>query len=256
MRMNRPGIFACLIASSLAVFIMGCGPGDRLPPVNPPLQPDEDISAWKPLALPTVDRPVSPAEIGLLGEEPCGPPCWQGLIPGMTSVQEVRAFLERSPFVASWHEEPATVQGSIAYLWGWDSPEPAAVPNKLLVRDDLLVQISLLPQAPISLDTVIEQLGEPDWVDVQAPALLGVLTWSMDLYYPGQGLRVLIDGLEAVEGEICPLTQIANVRSVTYMPPGSIEEMLTRVYLSPSDRQEAMARVVEWDGAACLPALE
>ncbi|MBN1284290.1 MAG: hypothetical protein JXB47_02725 [Anaerolineae bacterium] len=240
---------------ALALMAAACGPADRLPPMNPPLEPRGDVPAWEPAVWPTIEaEPAFPVDASLLTGEPCAPPCWQGLKPGVTALQEVRAFLENSPFVADWREAAAPADGAL-YAWDWAAPEPSVRPNTLLVRGDLLAWMTLWPVEPAALEAVTGKFGPPAKVDLLDPATTGQAAWSMDLYYPAHGLRLTISDLAAGGGALCPAGDAA-VQAVMYLPSGDLEGMIAAIYPNPVEQQDVIGRLLDWDGVNCLPLVD
>jgi hypothetical protein len=237
----------------LSFLLAACGPAEYLPRLEPPLHPSGTVPAWEPVSA----RPAAterPAENSLLSGEPCAPPCWQALEPGLTSAEEVRVFLDSSPYVADWQAQ-TLANGDVVYRWRWAPPTAALSPNEMRTRAGLLLSITLRPDAPLVLQQVIGAFGAPERVDLRAEPAEGDPTGrALDLYYPQRGLRLTVGGLDLSEDgtEVCP-QRLAPVETVVYLEPGSIEKVVEEVYDVPPERVDVLARLRDWDGFLCLP---
>jgi hypothetical protein len=175
-------------------------------------------------------------------------------MPGVTSVAEVEVFLDNSPYVGGWEREERAEDSTI-YLWHWAPPSDAPLPNQMLVRDEALAYITLWPDTLLTVGEVTLVFGIPEMVDLVPPEVTGTLTWTLELYYPQDGLRMVIAGLAPAEGEteLC-LETWQPVRTVTYLPTGDLSEALRVLYPSQIERDLAFERLRGWDGVSCLPA--
>jgi hypothetical protein len=258
---RQNGLRACGVAAFLILIAaVGCGPSTYMS-MDPPLEPADAVTPWAPVAgvyaptpLPTVTpTPNRPTDESLLTGQPCAPPCWQGLMPGVTSAEEVGVFLENSPYADDWEREERAGNSTL-YLWNWAPPSDAPFPNQMLVRDKVLAYITLWPDTLLMVGQVTLVFGVPEKVDLVPPEVTGTLTWTLELYYPQNGLRMVVSGLEPAEGEteLCIETW-QPVYTVTYLPAGDLNDALQVLYPSQTERDLVFERLRTWDGVSCLP---
>ncbi|MBK6792509.1 MAG: hypothetical protein IPG80_08175 [Anaerolineales bacterium] len=94
----------------------------------------------------------------------CLPPCWEGVIPGETSKQELMTILysiEKNNDSIIDHDEG---------LGNWDDIVSIYLYSQygqkinFFIVEDMVVEISFSHKLYITLNEVIEILGEPDWI--------------------------------------------------------------------------------------------
>lgn len=238
----------------LLLFLSACGPADYVPAPDLPHMPTGTVTPWEPLAVPTapLNRPLDDS---VLSGAPCAPPCWYGLVAGVTDADEVRRFLDNSPFVAR-QERESLADGGEVYRWAWAPAGGAIVPgsNALYLRDGVLQRIVVSPEVALTLSQIVDAYGAPHGIDLPDPGA-GAQSQTAHLYYPKQGLVVAIGEVErAPEGDlICP-PRLAPVEALIYVPAGEIGVAVAALYDGPEARDATLARLREWDGASCLTA--
>jgi hypothetical protein len=151
------------------------------------------------------------AALGSTGKWPwgsaiCEPPCWQGIVPGETTLQHALAILDNSSMV-----DPSTVYegqrfggvwpGRTHINWnerGWQAADDILLsqgyPNTLLSKDGLVESLLLRFDTtdrctPTVLD-VIERYGAPEKIlRAEGAGYTPDIVWGeMDLLYPSRGL--------------------------------------------------------------------
>lgn len=235
----------------LALLLAACGPADFLPAPDLPAPPTGTVTPWRPVRVQT-SAPARSLDRSLLTGDPCAPPCWYGLEASVTSVDEVRLFLDSSPLVQGWEVEPVA-NGDDVYRWQWSPPVPASAsrPNAMRTRDGVLLSITLQPDVGVTLREVLDVLGAPAWVDLggMSAAQPGD---SAGLYYPDRGLLLIVgeagDNLDGTSA--CP-PPLAPVQTVVYLPAGTIETAVGALY-DAAEAPSVLARLRTWDDAACL----
>jgi hypothetical protein len=104
---------------------------------------------------------------GFFSEEPCGPPCFWNIIPGVTTIDEAEAVLEAKNITGlctRYNNEEARTRGVTCY------------PGMELgigfgFHEDIVTDISFRTSETITLDDVVEKYGEPSAVFVQYTGL-------------------------------------------------------------------------------------
>ena len=131
----------------------------------------------------------APPGLFAVGGFDCASPCWQGIVPGVTTAHEALDLLERSAQV-----EP----GSVRSLVGDDSFgvvqwQAAGHPSERRWRGQARVShgvvVSLrLPASDVQLGDLMAALGSPQWVRV---LFLDSGQAYADIRYTAQGVRMI-----------------------------------------------------------------
>ena len=96
---------------------------------------------------------------GLLAGEPCGPPCWQGLVPGTSTEAEVDEFLATSEYVEPGIEK-SRYPGGLEIRWypRW----PRCEQSIFDVQDGVLQIMRMHVDSRVTLGQVVDRYGPPD----------------------------------------------------------------------------------------------
>lgn len=140
------------------------------------------------------DTVVDPlADRSFLTQQPCTSPCWYGLEPGKSSIDDVYATLNKLPFV-----DPASISES-GYIWLGDNtakeidfsclhPKNTKCDGILNVAQGRLERITLNPPYPVTFQEAVDALNQPDRMNYQPFSPEGggcfiVLVWSQKGVY-------------------------------------------------------------------------
>jgi hypothetical protein len=133
-----------------------------------------------------------PVDRSLLTGEPCQPPCWQGLMPGVSTEDQVNEFLRTSPFVqrTTIYRGRVTRSGEMAGVSiDWLSTanvQGAHAVNSFRVEGGVLRDIIVYLDSKATLKELLEVYGPPDGFSA---GLTGVESTRVDvvLLYPEHG---------------------------------------------------------------------
>jgi hypothetical protein len=135
---------------------------------------------------PQSSTPTATIEVdrSILTDDPCAPPCWQGVVPGNTMTkEEVIELLETLPNVGSiWESYP----GGIDWVWRqW--PWEGTGYNGVDLAESRVHNISLSIAFELTVEEILDKYGPPDATNA---VLAGVHRnyIGMSLLYPTQGL--------------------------------------------------------------------
>lgn len=246
------GAFFGIVGLMLAV---ACA-SSQVPPTITPTQPI--------LALPTV-TPTQPAlhvtpdsqvvANGLLQGDPCKPPCWQSLIPGKSTRQEVAKVVEQ-----------LRARGLVDHVLGGDiggyyiQPSLLSPDSSILIsmKSDIVETIDGAIDFDYSVGTLIDLLGKPEGIypagggnfaaghscDEWQPPQEATMNTPVHILYPQQGLYFLM--LEPMNnmGFICPEMKVT---SYCFFVPLSMPEALNNNYLANLCGVEGLKGVTEQD---------
>jgi hypothetical protein len=173
-----------------------------------------------------------PLDRSLLTGEPCEPPCWQGLTPGESTLEEVDEFIRTSGFVntRTMYRVRMTRGGEVVEVdISWDSAAGGFGPhNSFRVQGGVLKDITIRPDYALTLEQIFERYGPPE----KYHAILQeveVRFADITLFYPAHGFIVYLsrrpDCTDSGAPEIT-LAPESQVGSVWYFRAAPLERFL------------------------------
>lgn len=93
---------------------------------------------------------------GFLSEKPCGPPCFYGIIPGITSKDDLEEILKLNSFSCTFFDYTHS-SGAQGFMCPWGG-------IALSDEGNIVIGVSFWPSSKIRLWQVIDKYGEPDYV--------------------------------------------------------------------------------------------
>jgi len=173
-----------------------------------------------------------PVDTSLLTGEPCEPPCWQGLTPGVSTEEEVREFVRTSElvdqselYIRERTEDTGEVVGVSVHWWSRaNTPRvPTQFGNNVITRDGVVEEITVFLDSDVTLADLLERYGEPHrwsvtWVSIEMPDL------DVTLYYPNHGFRAQLI-LPADDRLLRPESIVHLVRYHVVVPPENFLEL-------------------------------
>ncbi|NIO68352.1 MAG: hypothetical protein GTN71_04700, partial [Anaerolineae bacterium] len=112
-----------------------------------------------------------PVDTSLLTGEPCEPPCWHGLVPGVSTEEEVDEFVRTSELV----DQTTLFRGDITRGTGqvvgvsvqwWSRADMAGVPrqfgNDFTLEDGVLQYMTIFLDVEVTLEDLLERYGPPE----------------------------------------------------------------------------------------------
>jgi hypothetical protein len=140
-----------------------------------------------------------PLDKSLLTGEPCEPPCWQGLTPGVSTHEQVNEFIRTSRLV-----NPQTLHISalragdgqrVGVSISWRTTvAPGRGYHDLARKGGVLKDIIIYPDYDITLDSLLEKYGPPEKVNVGITGSFGhVPAVGVTLFYPTNGFTAYFE---------------------------------------------------------------
>ncbi|HUW96182.1 MAG TPA: hypothetical protein VMW58_10380 [Anaerolineae bacterium] len=172
-----------------------------------------------------------PLDMSLLTGGPCGPPCWQGLTPGVSTEEEVNDFLRSSELVdqsSIFRGDMTRGRGEVVgtTIQWWSTANMSNVPrqfgNRSVIKDGMLQYMTIWVDSEVTLQDLLETYGAPAkftaWLEgVESPYV------RVTLFYPRHGFEAT---LIIRQGEV-ELTPDGEIVSVWYFRSASqIEDYL------------------------------
>jgi hypothetical protein len=154
-----------------------------------------------------------------LTSDGCSAPCWQGLTPGQSTLEDVEALLRRTdPLTILVSEYPA---GNECKNWkvgvqlnngGFDN-------RTIHVEGGEVKFIESSSTLDLSLQQVVSRFGSPEYAQaVVAKGPDGQL-YILEVYYPAKGLAFVLEPNQRDVGQIRSNTPVARIQ---YFPPGDL----------------------------------
>ena len=173
------------------------------------------VTSCRPMQEPLVAK-------SLLDGEPCGPPCWQGLVPGASTEQEVHRVLATSRYVDAASVYTDRAWGTAAIRWqrsfGGESW------NLFNVQDTVLQVMRMDIDSEVTLQQILDAHGHPD--KFHAGTLFsGPVVVAVDLFYREPGMMV---GVELSTGDP-NLTPQTRALQIWYFEPAPLDDVLTTI---------------------------
>ena len=155
------------------------------------------------------DVPKEIADGGFLSADPCGPPCFWTLVPGITTTEETMVMLdamniadECSPYDNS---EEAGTRGLIC------SPV-VELSISFRLDEDIVNGVGFHPSQTVTVEEIIERYGEPDAISVEYSGLPhDSYNTVMMLYYDDIYTRLLLPEQESDVFELRPSVEVQTV---------------------------------------------
>jgi hypothetical protein len=157
---------------------------------------------------------------GLLEGEPCGPPCFQGLVPGSSTEGDVRQFLRSGGYAVGPYAVIERSQQGVLVLT-WDRRGLGGQKNEFHVQDGVLTLMGMYVDSDVTLEQVINRYGAPDKF-VADLDLSGRVHTLVGLFYREVGMILDLYLYE----DVPQLKPEAKVARVWYFEPVSLEEAI------------------------------
>ena len=191
-----------------------------------------------------------PLDTSLLTGDPCEPPCWQGLIPGESTEEEVNQFVRTSELV----DQATVFRGAItmgprsevvgvSVQW-WSPANMANLPRQLGnfadIVDGLLQSMTIWLDSEVTLQDLLERYGSPDkFTAYRQPG--GPQHVSVTLYFASHGFTAELI-LPWGDVRLRPESEILYVR---YLPVAPLDEFLDLATYGASAIEETSQ---DWQG--------
>ncbi len=162
-------------------------------------------------------------DFGILSQDPCGPPCFQGIQPGVTTFDEAALILKNAGFPCSVEDR---WQGKFLVCGSDDAQIKLADSGfcSFVSTEPMVATIALMPPDKITVDEFIAAYGQPDLVMTWPQFALAYQDLQAFVFFsmePGQKTYTFAPD--------SPIWQIIYVNAAEYQP---CREM------TPSDEQQ------------------
>jgi hypothetical protein len=163
---------------------------------------DSGASAYKP--EPTSTPMIDIGDGGLFSGKPCGPPCFFGIQPDISSYQEVNDILS-SPSIRDSCEkyDLSSTSGYRGFTCG------DAFSIIFMENSDDVSQICFYPHNPISIGQIIEKFGEPSSGAVTTQDRVSIS--KMNVFFPQYRMSAVLSEVKGISYVVQPASIIEVV---------------------------------------------
>ncbi len=157
---------------------------------------------------------------GLLTGEPCGPPCWQRLVPGVSTLEEVDQVLRSSEYVASGSLYRDWFGDTLSISWRprWQSRGD----NRFVLRGYVLQHMKMYVDPEVTLGQVVDKCGPADKFQAGRSVHPEPVYIAVDLFYGELGMMLELR-LPEDDRELRPDADIVRVH---YFERAPLEDVL------------------------------
>jgi hypothetical protein len=155
----------------------------------------------------------------LVTGEPCGPPCFRGIVPGETEWQDALTILEDDPEFTNIQTQSGEDTDIVQAAWQQGDNQTCC---QMASQDGETVSLLLLLTAPVMmLEEVIDVHGEPEYLVASEPFTPEQAV--MNLVYPDTPMLVYAFVAGEETGELMPDSEIIGM---LYFTPEEMEIFL------------------------------
>jgi hypothetical protein len=163
---------------------------------------------------------------GLLTGKPCQAPCWQGLTPGQSKVEDVNRFvnaLDPKVWVGRAVRDQPSGCKSIRVTDNQDRFSVTQIVD-LQIENGFLTFIGSFPSVRPQLNEVVSHFGPPEFVESKLAVGPDGSFYILEIYYPRLGVAF---GVIPNQNDIGNIESNMRIDSIQYFPPGDLLSYLT-----------------------------
>jgi len=208
--------------------------------------------------LPIMPPPPSVQDESLTTGEPCLPPCWYGIHPGQTTLQEAIEIAKGLPFV-----DPASVIQNARDLperidqvvdWQYVGATRPTHGGVLYVRQGTIARIRIFLPRKLKLADVLVTQGKPDLVAVDV-GMVGIgpmaegLGYYLYFFYSQRGVMLSSIGYPLKEGQqYATLSPDITIEKAEYFTPTDIVGYFVEKGVTEESAKSVAWRYQPWPG--------
>jgi len=149
-----------------------------------------------------------PGDGGLLSQEPCGPPCFYGITPGITSKDEAEDILVNSLKLKNCHEYDIDIPGGILSCEG--------IHHLSYNENYLVTEVGYYLDKDITVKELLEKYGEPNNVATFTFGYHKDFVSSIQIYFSNIVMSVSTEKRDGNSFTVSPETIIDDVTYSIY----------------------------------------
>lgn len=157
---------------------------------------------------------------GLLSGAPCAPPCWQGLVPGLSTIDQINEFLRDANTYRyiDVHSVERSGDGEDAIIT-WRRRGETQRENWFDVQNGVLEVMNLHLDSEVTLAQLVEKYGLPDKFEAGLSLHPGPVDVTVDLFYGTVGMMPEV----RLESPNPVLEEDTRVVRTWYFEPSTLE---------------------------------
>ncbi len=195
-----------------------------------------------------------PLDMSLLTGEPCEPPCWQGLIPGESTEEDVAEFMSTTRFVdtrsvrrGSYTRSTRGGEEVAGVTIHWRSSAGLlSTCNYFSIEEGVLKYITICPYRGVTLGRLIDRYGPPEKYIARRP-ISGPLYYDVTLFYPTHGFTVDLV-LPYEDGALQPESSVADVWYFRAAPLERFIELAREAGVYSGTPNKTLEALSDWPG--------
>jgi hypothetical protein len=195
-----------------------------------------------------------PVDTSLLTGEPCQPPCWQGLTPGLSTQEEVNEFTRTSGFVNAQTLYPGRLSRGgqrVGVSMQWRSTTGrGSGSNSFAIEDGVLKYIIIYPDYDLTLENLIDRYGTPGKFRVII-AGSGLPYLGVTLFYPTHGFTATVE-LPIDDAQLLPESIVSRVWYFQAAPLERFIELGCEVGFLGSTPEKWLESLRDWQGYGAI----
>lgn len=171
--------------------------------------------------IPSGSKDLEVGDGGFLSGDPCGPPCFWGIVPGVTTEAEtMQIFKARGLFEKCETYNNEAESGSRGLSCA------SSVGIVFRRNTDIVEEVGFKPSSRITVEDVIAEYGEPDFVLVTRTSIPEYPRTGMIFYYDDMKARLVLPDQKGSSFQIEASIKIENIG---YADKASYNDSISRI---------------------------
>jgi hypothetical protein len=237
----------------LVLTLVSCAPAGNVVPTSISATPSHVLEAIPSTAISELGM-----DSGLFEQEGCRPPCWNGLMPGQSTSEDVDDFLDNL-VQNQWPERHIRISDSPCKSIQISDNSNTGSVDLYVVKGNLtfIRSFSLYPNKP-RLGEIVNYFGDPEYFKAVLYIGFDYSDYILEVYYPQKGVafKILpdqkkdIDVVESDVFEILPDQKKISgriganvfVSEIHYFEPGDLSSYFLSQYSCDWEKTDAILR--------------
>jgi len=184
------------------------------------------------------------ADAEIILSDMCSPPCWENVVPGLSTETNVKEIEEKLPSIDAGQTAWIYEWNKYDAVFAWRFLNSEVKKGEIYIKGGVVELINLFGGFNVPLKTLVNKFGEPEYVVIGntiTPGFLGAgYQNQVNLIYEEDGMIVSLK--PDVNASIKPTTKIDSV--IFFVP--ALSEKIIREWVSPGLLGEL--KIWDWQG--------
>lgn len=184
----------------------------------------------------------------IITDTSCLPPCWQGITPGLSTVQEVLSILPNVPGV-----DPKSIVDASTVIYDTSiyclfERNARDIGGRIYFKNNVVAAIDIAPKdKALTFRDAVDKLGSPE--NVLAVYSKGEREWlSIFIIYQSKGFALLDNIVPFHKGEHAEIKASRPVVAVYYFDPVLFDELMTNSIIANWESNIIQKGMQPWTG--------